>query len=178
MASELQPRLDRREIHIEPAELLALMHNNYIDLQLIDVRNERDWNLFHLWGADRIATNALPGYRRRFADLPENGVIVFVSNDETHATDAWKQVMATAQQPNAYILAGGLNRWLAEYSGDTTRQLQEPIEKDDETLRHPIVWALGSRNPASLPDPHDGETRGFVTKVKLQKRVVVKGGCG
>lgn len=178
MASELQPRLDGREVQIEPAELLALMHNDYIDLHLIDVRDEREWNLFHLWGAERIPKDALTEYQQRFANLPENGVIVFLSDNETRATDAWKQVMATAQQPNAYILAGGIDRWLAQFSGDAARQPTEPTGEADATPRYPFTWALGSRHAASLPDPHDVETHEFVKKVKLQKRVVKKGGCG
>ena len=84
--------------------------HSYIDRAIIDVRNERDWNLFHLWGAERIPREALFSHRKRFANLPPNGVWGFVSNDEIAATEAWKLVMASAIQPNAYILAGGINR--------------------------------------------------------------------
>jgi len=46
--------------------------------------------------------------------LPENAVVVVVSNDEILATEAWKRLMVTAR-PNVYILAGGLNLWLNIY---------------------------------------------------------------
>jgi rhodanese-related sulfurtransferase len=178
LAAELGPRLSNREVQIDPAELMDVMHDDYIDLVLIDLRNERDWNLFHLWGAEHVALEDLFEHRQRFADLPENGVIVFMSNDEAIATEAWKQVMVTASRPNAYILAGGINRWLDEFlNGDHTLAHAEGVPAD-ETLRHSFKWALGSRHPASLPDPHHVQAREFSMKIKLQKKVAKKGGCG
>ena len=178
LADELGPRLTERRVYIEPAELMALMHDDYIDLLLIDVRDERDWNLFHLWGAERIEPAALPKHRQRFAALGDNGVVVFVGNDEAAATEAWKLTMASASQPNAYILAGGINRWLTEYSPDAHHSPHVDSGDPDDKLRHHIEWALGSRHPAALPDVHHGKTRDFPRKVRLQKRVVKKGGCG
>lgn len=178
VASELQPRLDHREVQIEPAELIELMHNNYLHLHIVDVRTERDWNLFHLWGAQRIGLSELPAHRESFAHLPENGVIVLVSNDEIRATQAWKLLMAVAQRPNAYILAGGINRWLYELSADKAPRAGIAPKEADGTLRYPLKWALGSRHPAALPDPHDVGHHEFTKKVKLQKRIVHKGGCG
>jgi rhodanese-related sulfurtransferase len=184
MAPELEPRLVNREVQIDPLELMHLMHDDYIDLRLIDVRDESDWNLFHLWGAQRVPHTQLGGLRESFATLPENGVIVLVSNDEAEATQAWKLVMAAANKPNAYILAGGINRWLREFAVDESDKQSDNIlrkvhvDQPDGTLRHPLKWALGSRHPASLPDPHNFETHQYTKKVKLQKRVVKKGGCG
>lgn len=178
LASELGPRLTERHVQIEPAELLELMYDDYIDLRIVDVREERDWNLFHLWGAQRITAEELPRHHKSFAQLPYNAVIVLVSNDESKATEAWKLLMATASRPNAYILAGGVNRWLSEYAGDPGGAADGALARPDETLRHPVTWALGSRHPAALPDPHQLATRPFTKRVKLQKRVVKKGGCG
>lgn len=178
LAPELQPRLDQREVQIDPGELMELMHNDYLDLRIVDVRSERDWNLFHLWGAQRIEPSQLPDHRETFAGLPENGVIVLVSNDEIRATEAWKLLMAVAQRPNAYILAGGINRWLDELSTDKAAHADPAPDEADGTLRHPLKWALGARHPAALPDPHAAEHHEFTKKVKLQKRVVQKGGCG
>jgi len=181
LAPELAPRLTERQVQIDPAELLGLMHNDYIDLRLIDVRNERDWNLFHLWGAEHIPTKALVAQHDRFALLPSNAVVVLMSNDEAEATEAWKLLMATASKPNAYILAGGINRWLSEYADDEHGDELKPLQTDkrDETLRYPLKWALGSRHPAAMPDQHElPDADRVVQKVKLQKRVVKKGGCG
>ena len=178
LAPELEPRLTQRQVQIDPAELMELMHNDYIDLELIDVRDERDWNLFHLWGAQRLPADELVAQHKRFAKLPSNGVIVLMGNDEARATEAWKLLMATASRPNAYILAGGINRWLDEFDPAPGRQVPGEQSAPDETLRHPLTWALGSRHPAALPDPHRFQPGQFVKKVRLQQRVVKKGGCG
>lgn len=178
LAPELESSLTERRVQIDPAELLNIMYNDYIDLWIIDVRDEREWNLFHLWGAERIPPEELFDHRRRFAELPENGVLVFVSNDETKATRAWQLVMAAASRPNAYILSGGINRWLDEFSPRKSARREGSDDEPDGTVRHPLKWALGSRHPASLPDLHHSGTPRFVEKVKLQKRVVKKGGCG
>ncbi|MDJ0739962.1 MAG: rhodanese-like domain-containing protein [Gammaproteobacteria bacterium] len=174
LAPRLEPMLENRSVVIEPAELLTLMHNNYIDLRLIDVRTESDWNRFHLWGALHAPLHALAQHTGSLSDLPDNGVIVFVSNDETAATLAWKRTMATAMQPNAYILAGGINRWLNEFASPPGESEPGP----DGTLRAYSGWALGARHPAALPDLHATEDRTLQPKVRLQKRVVRKGGCG
>lgn len=179
LAAELGPRLTHREVQIEPAELLSLMHDDYINLILVDVRDERDWNLFHLWGAERLKPGQLLNSAKRFRDLPENSVIVLVSNDELAATEVWKQLMAAASRPNAYVLAGGINRWLNEFTADgRSKPRTSESESPNEKLRHSFEWALGSRHPASLPDPHYVGTHQFTKKVKLLKRVVRKGGCG
>jgi len=219
LAAELEPRLVQREVQIHPAEMLELMHDDYIDLRVIDVRDERDWNMFHLWGSQRIKLDALEQHRKSFLKLPANGVIVFVSNDESRATEAWKRVMAIASKPNAYILAGGINRWLGEYAGHAATDQESGHVPPDDTLRYPLQWAMGSRHPAALPDlhaiqqqmvsrqptavpdtqhveqqhvdqlrephPHDamrgpGHNRGpgFRKRVKLQKKVIKRGGCG
>jgi rhodanese-related sulfurtransferase len=181
LSAELEPRLTERQVQIDPAELLGLMHNDYIDLRLIDVRSERDWNLFHLWGAEHIRTGALVTQHARFALLPSNAVIVLMSNDEAQATEAWKLLMATASRPNAYILAGGINRWLAEYAdGEHGPELKRAAtSQPDDTLRYAFKWALGSRHPAAMPDEHElTDADRVVKKVRLQKRTVRKGGCG
>jgi rhodanese-related sulfurtransferase len=180
LAPEFQPRLEQREVQVDTAELLGLMQDDYIKLLIIDVRDESDWNIFHLRDAERISIEDLPEHRKRFADLPVNAVVVLVSNDEAQATRAWQHLMAIAQ-PNAYILEGGLNHWLDVY-GYPDRELESEVRVDlgktDGTLRHPFRLALGSRHPAASPDPHDFPERLHQTRVKLLKKIVKKGGCG
>ena len=60
MAPESASRLEHREVYIDPAELLHIMNDDYIELVIYDVRNERDWNMFHLVDAERVALEDLP----------------------------------------------------------------------------------------------------------------------
>ena len=180
LAPEYEPRLLNREVQLDPGELLDLMQNDYIELLIVDLRSESDWNLFHLRDAERIPLEQLVQHKKRFASLPGNAVLVLVSNDETLATRAWQDLMVLSQ-PNAYILQGGLNYWLDIYAYPNGRpQLSHTAEhsNQDETLRHSFRLALGARHPAAHPAPHHGPKREFKSKVKLLTKVEKKGGCG
>jgi len=180
MAPEYASRLEYREVYIDPAELLHLMNDDYIELIIYDVRDERDWNIFHLVDAERIDIADLPAQGKRLHDLSELGVVVVVSNDEILATRAWKQLMALAK-PNAYILEGGINHWLNVYgvvADEHDNHASVSLARPDGTLRHPFRLALGARHAAARPDEHRVPQRGYKEKVKLLKKVKKAGGCG
>ena len=179
MAPEYGARLESRAVYIDPAELLHLMNDDYVELVIYDVRDEHDWNIFHLVDSERVAIDELYTQRDRLRGLSELGVVVVLGNDEARATRAWKQLMALAK-PNAYILEGGLNHWLNiygvpadEHAGHGAASLDTP----DGTLRHPFRFALGARHAASRPDEHHSPQRNYTTKVRLQKKVARAAGC-
>ena len=177
---EYGPRLLNREVQVDPGELLDLMQNDYIELLIVVLRTESDWNLFHLRDAERIPLAQLVQHKKRVASLPGNAVLVLVSNDETLATRAWQDLMVLAK-PNAYILQGGLNYWLDVYAYPNGPPQSPPAaehSKQDETLRHSFRLALGARHPAAFPDPHYVSKREFTPRVQLLTKVEKKGGCG
>jgi rhodanese-related sulfurtransferase len=179
MAPEFATRLENREAYIDPAELLHLMNDDYIDLIIYDVRDERDWNIFHLVDAERVALEDLSAQRKRLRGLSELAVVVVVSNDEIRATQAWKRLIALAK-PNAYILEGGINHWLNIYGAHEEEHESHgaaSLSKPDGTLRHPFKLALGARHAAAQPDEHHTPERTYTTKVKLLKKVARAGGC-
>jgi rhodanese-related sulfurtransferase len=153
------------------------MGNDYVQLLILDLRTEPDWNLFHLKDAERISLDALPRQRRRFETLPANAVVVLVSNDESLSTQAWQHLMALGT-PNAYILEGGINHWLDIY-GDPAQQADPKavIGGGDGKLRHRFRLALGERHPAARPDAHHVPRRNYNAKVKLITKVVRRAGC-
>jgi len=180
LAPKFEPRLLERQVQIDPAELLHLMNDDYIDLIIYDVRSEADWNLFHLMDSERIDLEDLPAQRDRLRSLPSNGVVVVVSNDEMKATEAWKRMMALAK-PNAYILEGGLNHWLNIYGvpeGESGEDSKVSLAQPDGTLRHHFKLALGDRHAAARPDEHKGPRRAYTPKVKLRQKIAKAGGCG
>jgi len=180
LAKEYAPRLEQRTVYIDPSELLHLMNDEYIDLVIYDVRNEPDWNQFHLVDAKRVPLEELPALRKQILSLPENAVIVLVSNDEILSTRAWKQLMTMAK-PNAYILEGGINHWLNIYGvadDEVGGHGAVSLAIKDGSLRHPFKMALGARHAASHPDEHLTPQREYTPKVKLLKKVARAGGCG
>jgi rhodanese-related sulfurtransferase len=180
MAEQYGARLTGRQVYIDPAELLDLINNDLIDLLIYDVREESDWNWFHLVDAERLDPDALEAQRDRLMAMPENGVVVVVSNDELAATEAWKRLMALAK-PNAYILEGGLNHWLNIYgiaSEESDSHGATSLVRPDGTLRHPFKSALGDRHAAARPDERHVPQRDYTPKVKLLKKIAKVGGCG
>ena len=179
LAPKYVERLLQREVYIDPAELLHLMNDDYIDLLIWDVRDESDWNQFHLADSERITLADLPAQRNRIRDLSGLSVLVFVGNDESAATEAWKQAMVLAK-PNAYILEGGLTHWLDIYgvADDEEAGHGRASLLPDGRLRHPFKLALGDRHAASRPDEHYTPHREYQPKVKLLKKVAKSRGCG
>src|ERR1051325_3105968 len=87
--------LEKRLVQISPAELFKTVYNQSINLVMLDVRPESDYNLYHIKGAINIPLEKLSTV---IPDLlsapPANSVFVLMSNDEGAATKAWKLLSA------------------------------------------------------------------------------------
>ena len=49
IAPEKQVILDSRQVYIHPAELRDVYYNSLVNMVMLDVRDEADYNLFHVW---------------------------------------------------------------------------------------------------------------------------------
>jgi hypothetical protein len=144
---------------------------------MLDVRPESNYNLYHIHGALNVPLDKLP---RLIPDLltepPTNSVFVLVSNDETAATEAWKQLVASSV-PNVYILEGGINHWIAFFGEN--EGFQSVASDGDDQLGYIFPAALGSSYESCDPNPIEYEGLEFEAKIKLQlKRDKSGGGCG
>lgn len=165
-------------VHIDPAELLKMMYNNQVRLKLLDVRSETDFNVFHLLDAERVAPADLDADWVAKNVTPET-VVVVMSNDERAADEAWKR-LAVEPNVNAYVLAGGVNRWLDLYRDKQANVpgAQAPVTGDD-TLRHRFTASLGERPAVARPDRKELAERSVKSKVKVLGPVrALGGGCG
>jgi rhodanese-related sulfurtransferase len=176
LASTKQPLLDQRAVQIHPGELLATLADRGLQVIMLDVRSEADYNLFHIEDARLTPPDSLDEMIPGLLAEPPNTVVVVMSNDETTATDAWKHLIAQSV-PNVYILEGGINHWL-DYFAEEDEQIRPLVGSAEETLRYDFPAALGARYPAATPNPHDYELE-YVPKIKLElKRGGKSGGCG
>jgi rhodanese-related sulfurtransferase len=173
---EKAPLLENRSVQVHPGEVLDLMKNNQLRLELIDIRSETDFNLFHVKNAIHIPFAELP---ERVPDLhlePANTVFLLVGNDEQTASEAWKMLVAESV-PNVYILEGGINNWLSIFAAEAEGILPAASQGMD-TLKYQFDAALGDRHPAADPDPHDFVLI-YESKVILEmKKGPSSGGCG
>jgi len=188
LGPELDRTLSRREVQIDPAELVDLMHNNQVRLMLLDVRDEADFNLFHLLDAEHRGPGDLTTEFARSIDPEE--LVVVMSNDEVRATAVWKALRADGVR-GAYILAGGINQWLDLYGGladppalpvSTAAGTTAGMNRETaEPLRYVFPAALGDRTEIAWPDPHHMHLpeRTYTPKAKVLKPVTLAGGgCG
>ena len=170
--------LNNREVYIHPGELLDTFHDHKLNLVMIDVRSEADYNLFHLLDAENILPEEIQDSIDEFIALPANTVIMVMSNDEVTSTEVWKTMTAQAI-PNVYILSGGINNWLDTFSTSVEDVVcGEMTHAGEEELHYEFDAALGSNCPAAYPD-HDLYHFEYDKKIELDlKRAPVGGGCG
>ncbi len=170
-------RLANREVQIHPGELLDKLHDPTLQVIMLDVRSEADYNLFHIRDARHVPPTTLPEIIPALHEKPANTLIVVMSNDETAATEAWKLLRA-ASVPSTYILEGGINNWLATFADEEFRETAVKPNLTNDTLVYTFPSALGSRYEWAEPNPVH-YTLTYTPKVKLEiKRGPGGGGCG
>ena len=169
--------LDQRLIQVSPAEVFTTIHNQKVNLIMLDVRPESDYNLYHIKGALNVPLDKLPHIiPDLLTEPPANSVFVLMSNDESAATEAWKQLVASSV-PNAYILEGGINNWIAFFGEN--EGFQSVSSSSNDQLKYTFPAALGSSYESCDPNLIEYEELEFEAKIKLElKRDKSGGGCG
>ena len=200
----LHEAVEARAIFASPAEIVGLKKDTAVSVELLDLRGEHDFNLFHAGGARRIEPAALEQgpELRRLLDKPASTVTFLAGNGEGAPLAAWKRLTALGVS-NLYVVEGGMNRWLELYPVPAC--VAEPATADGpESLSWRFAFAAGASLPSAWPERptshefrfpcspalasgepehqgHGGFTwpaHPFTKRVKLQTKASVKGGCG
>lgn len=178
MEAEKAPLLTERTVMVSPAEALDYMYDNKVQMRLIDLRSEADFNTFHLSGAENVPFAELPNYIPDWqVEITSDMVVLLIGNGETITTEAWK--MLTAESiPNVYILDGGMNNWIATFDTPTDNIDLTPQQVGDDQLGYVFPLARGAWMPLARPNP-DVFNLEYTPKIVLQnKRGATGGGCG
>ncbi len=202
-APEVKKAVEDRSMFVDPAEVVALRKDLTVQTDVVDVRDEHDFNLFHVGGARRVdpaALATLGDETTRLLDRPANAVTFLMGNGEGAALAAWKSLKALGAA-NVYVVEGGVNRWLERYAVPECVAARAAAPGAD-ALAFRFAHAAGEREPASWPERAESQafrtpcdepvSRGgegghgeiawpayaFTKKVKLQTKAAVKGGCG
>jgi rhodanese-related sulfurtransferase len=178
IASEETKKIESREIYVQSGELLELMQDRQLYLNIMDLRNESDFNLFHLQNAKRIGFDQATseGFAAALRKQPSNTVNILVSNDEKLSTTAWKLLKAQSVL-NLYVLENGINGWLSAISCKAPKI----DDATPESLKYQFKAALGSKNCLSGVigiNRHDLPQLEFEKRVRIQKKKTLQGGCG
>ena len=197
--------MEERAIFASPAEVVTLRKDTSIEVSVFDLRDEHDYNLFHIGGAQRIApADAREGALvARLLVRPPGSLAFLVGNGEDAALRAWETLTAQGVS-NLYVVEGGINRWLELYPVPAC--VAEPVAPPSpDALAYRFSYAAGQALPAAWPElpasrgfhvpcasPGEGEHHAgggdhagivwpnhpFTKRVKLQTKSAVKGGCG
>jgi hypothetical protein len=184
---------------------VSLRKDTSLEVSILDLRDEHDFNLFHVGGARRVddADTRTPALVAQLLGKPAWAVTFLVSNGEAAALRAWESLTAQGVL-NLYVVEGGINRWLELYAAPTC--VAAPMAQGDaDALAYRFQFATGQSLPAASPELPtsrgfrlpcgsenedetlrvSGEHHGnvwpehpFVKRVQLQTKSVVKGGCG
>lgn len=176
VAAEKAPELANREVQIHPGELLDSLHDTQLRVIMLDVRDEVDYNLFHILDARHVPLEEVPAIVEELHLQPANTLFVTMSNDEQAATEAWK-ILEAESVPNVYILEEGVNNWIATFGNDDlTKNFN--VGAGEDQLCYIFDKAVGSSYAAAEPDPHAFELM-YTPKVQMElKRAPASGGCG
>ncbi len=177
IAAEKQPLIDSRQVYVHPGEVLQYMNDRKIVTMLVDVRDEADYNLFHIRDARHVPPDQLDTVVEKFHALPDNAVVFVMSNDEAQASKAWKYLVAE-NVVNVYILEGGVNNWLATFSEPDFKAAATLAAHEPDALGYRFDLAYGAQHPAATPHA-DRFALEFEPHVVLSiKRGPASGGCG
>ena len=204
LGAEVRRSVEERGIFVDPAEVVALRKDIGVKVVILDLRDERDFNLFHIGGSRRVTLEEMetPARLKTLLDQPPSTVTFLVGNGEVSALKAWKHLIAQGV-PNIYVIDGGMNRWLERYPVDAcvAERVGAADGRDGQAWR--FLYATGSTQPASWPeietsrsfrspcaakdaDVHAGAHQAarswpasaYTKRVKLKSKAAVKGGCG
>ena len=178
IAPEKEAVLASRAVQIHPGELLGSLGDDKLNVVMLDVRPEADYNLFHLRGARNVAPDELPALVPQLLAEPAGSTVVaLMSNDEAAASAAWKMLTAESV-PNVYILEGGVNNWIKTFAATDPAITPTPSPGGDDRMDYEFAAALGGRYEAARPNPREWELE-FTPKIQLQRqRSPSGGGCG
>jgi len=191
-------RVAERAVFASPAELVALRRDNALRVDVLDLRAEREFNLFHVGGARRLAPGGLQAEARRLREEPPSTITFLAGDGEAEALEAWKALQAEGAS-NVYVLEGGMRRWLELYPVPACVAAPDPAAAPG-TLGWRFAYATGDALPSAWPERErsrsfrfpcgvpPGSAGGggeftwpahpYPRRVKPQVRSVVKGGCG
>lgn len=177
IAEEQGALLAQREVQIHPGELLEKMYDKRLNLIMLDVRDEAEFNLFHLLDARHVPLGDIQAQTDDLRDEPANTLTVVMSNGEEDATAAWK-ILVAESVPNVYILEGGINGWIDTFASAEFKTENPRADGSRDQLVYTFPSALGSRYSFARPPLHEFELE-YTPKVKMQaKGGPTSGGCG
>ena len=176
-ASELLEEVKGRQQFYSPDELADKLISKDPSIQLIDVRDQADFEKFSLPGAINIPLSDL--LNEQYADILNQDVKmnILYSNGTIEANQAW---MITRQlgYENNFVLEGGLNHWVETIMNPAKPASTDPNEELARyDFRQAAGAALGGGGAVQLAAPADQGTGAKPAIIKKPGKKKASGGC-
>ena len=162
---------------ITPDEVADKIVQKDPSIQLIDVRNPREFDMFSLQGAINIPLQDILS-ENNFDILNQSTKMnILYSNGSTEANEAWLLTRQLGYQNN-YVLQGGLNYWM-----ETILNPLKPssIVSNDEIARYDFrkaaSMALGGGDVSSIATAAPASSAPKPGVVPVKKKKKASGGC-
>lgn len=177
-AGELLAEIRSGTQFITPDEVADQIIRKDPSIQLIDVRNPREFDQYSLPGSINIPLQNILSENYQDVLNQSTKMNIFYSNGSTEANEAWLLTRQLGYQNN-YVLQGGLNYWV-----ETILNPEKPgmMASNDELARYDFRKAASSAlggsavsTVASVPAKETGSPKPGVVPVKKKKKA--SGGC-
>jgi len=177
-ADQLLEEAKGRQQFFSPEELADKLVNKDPSIQLIDVRDQDDFEKFSLPGAINIPLSDI--LNSQFTDVLDQDVKmnIFYSNGTVEANEAW---MITRQlgYENNFVLEGGLNFWVETIMNPqkpaSTNPNEEMAKYDFRQAAGAALGGGGGAIQAAAPADQGGGAKPALTKKPAKKKA--SGGC-
>jgi len=137
-ANSLANEIENRQDHITADQLGHLIVDEDPGYQLIDLRDQQEFEKFHIKTAINIPLKNL-FEDDNLALLSRDKLVVLYTNGGTHAAQAWV-LLEEKGITNTTVLLGGLNYWVDVYSNPTP---PEGIYADSEIATYQFRKSAG-----------------------------------
>jgi rhodanese-related sulfurtransferase len=104
-SKELSVIVEKEVDHVSPQELAEWIVQGKADYRLLDLRNEKDFNEYHIPSAENVVLTSI-----ETSQLSRNEKIILYSDGGIHSAQAWFLLKADGYK-GVYILRGGLEEW-------------------------------------------------------------------
>lgn len=141
-------------------------------LELVDVRSAEEFNQFSLPNAVNVPLDSLlnPDSQDNFGIPGMN--VVFISNDDIKADEAWVLTRRLGYQAT-YVMKGGLNRWI-----ETIIQPKPPKDEAPHTEFETYDFRKGAQLFFTGAKVEKSSTKRKKVVIRRKKKAVVaSGGC-
>ena len=162
---ELAQAINNRTDHITAEQLGQLIIDKDPDFQVIDLRDEAEYNKFHIPSAINLPLPTLfTSDNLEYIDPYK--LVVLYTNGGTHAAQAWV-LLQQMGYINTTVLLGGLNYWVDVYTNPTP---PEGVYADSELFDYQFKVSAGNHFMGNVEASGTTQEAPEPVKIKIPKR--------